>query len=112
MKMFIKPLTSRTVLNQLRREGATLVEATFRCFYVLSNGAADLPALMREWFVEWNGKSHAYRDNSHVGGADKVVGIRDLTAGKRISLCIKKPAKPARQRADALEFMTDFNKAL
>ena len=66
--------------------GQTVIEVTVKRYYVL-NTEADLTSLMQEWFVKFRGRSHAYRDGSHIGGGgDMVQEIRNVTTDKIITL--------------------------
>lgn len=79
MTVFTKDLTSPEVIEALKKEGKVLLEVTIKRHYIVSTGE-DVPRLMADWFVHWNGRSHAYRDGCHVGGGgDAVQQVRDIT---------------------------------
>ena len=85
MKMFTKSPSSPEVIEALKADGQVVVEVTIKRLYILQN-EADLPRLMKEWFVDYRGRSHAYRDGSLVGGTDEVQQVRNLTTGEEITL--------------------------
>jgi hypothetical protein len=83
MKLLTKSPASPEMIEALKAEGQTVVEVTMKRYYIV-HSQPDLPALMQEWFVKYRGSSHAYRDGSHVGGADEVQQVRNLTTGETI----------------------------
>ena len=96
---FIKDPRSAEVLAALRKEGKVLLEVVCTQLYVLDYRYTSPPedealeALCQEWFVEYRGKGHAYRDGAHIGGGDEVSLIKVLTDGKRI-IDLRPPPMP------------------
>jgi len=87
MTVFSKDPRSPEVIEVLKRKGEVLIEVTVKQLFVLHAGDdRSLEELMEEWFVKYRGCSHAYRDGSHIGGADEVVSVMNLTGGKEIAL--------------------------
>jgi hypothetical protein len=80
MTVFTKDPRSPEVLAAMKKDGQVLLEVTFKCLYVLREEPGEaLPGMMKDWFVYWNGRSHAYRDSCHMGGGDEVQQVINLT---------------------------------
>jgi hypothetical protein len=99
MTIFTKDPTSPEVIAQLRRAGQVLLEVTTKQLYLVpASESRDLPALVREWFVTYRGRSHAFRDGSHIGGsADQVRRVRNLTNGGKRVVLRKTPSRKAQK---------------
>ena len=85
MTLLTKSPASPEMIAAMKAEGQTVVEVTVKRYYILHT-QADIASLMQEWFVKYRGSSHAYRDGSHVGGADVVVSVTNATTGQPITL--------------------------
>ena len=85
MTLLTKSPSSPETIAALKKEGQIVVEVTVKRYYILHN-EAGLAHLMKEWFIKFRGRSHAYRDGSHVGGADEVQQVRILTTNETIDL--------------------------
>lgn len=88
MTIFKKPLTDPEVIAHLKAEGKTLIQVETVQYYVIDEPlpGQSLEPLMDEWFVRFRGQSHAYRDGSRVGGADKAITVTVLTQEGRVIL--------------------------
>ena len=85
MNLFLKSPASPTMIETLRKEGEIVIEVTVKQLYILHNSETpSLGELMDEWFVTYQGRGHAYRDGSHVGGADTVLEVKNLSDGGKI----------------------------
>lgn len=96
MTVFTKDPTSPEVIAELKKEGQVLLEVTFKCLYILRGGGEDergLKDMMVDWFVQYNGRSHAYRDGCHMGGGDQVQEVRNLTDGGKVVLALVEVAR-------------------
>jgi len=82
--VFTKPLTAPEVVEALKNEGKVLLQVTKTQFYIAHDDGTPVEALVEDWFVKYNGRSHAYRDGSHVGGADVVTEVKVVTDGNRV----------------------------
>jgi hypothetical protein len=108
MTAFTKDPRSPEVLAVLKKEGRVLLEVTFKCLYVLDNEEnRALPGLVKEWFVTWNGRSHAYRDGCHVGGGNRATEVRNLTNDGKVILT---RADVAEAEGDIAGFTASANK--
>lgn len=98
MTVFSKDPRSPEMLAELKQKGLIVVEATVRQLFILHQAEErSLKETMQDWFVRYNGRSHAYRDGSHVGGADEVQHVCDLTNKCEIVLSM---VQVARTRGD------------
>ena len=80
MTVFTKDPRSPEVLAAIKKDGQVLLEVTTKQLYIAhAEPDGSLTALMKEWFVTYRGRSHAYRDGSHMGGGDEVQLVRNLT---------------------------------
>lgn len=86
MTIFNKPLTDPELLAALKKDGKLVLEVTIKRYYVLHASEQPVEEVVRDWFVKWNGRSHAYRDGSHVGGADQAISAKDLTNDKDVPI--------------------------
>lgn len=111
MTVFTKDPKSPEVLAALKKEGSILVEATFKCLYLLRHGDnGDLPGMMKEWFVDFSGRSHAYRDGCHMGGGDFIQEVRDLTDGGKVILALAQVARAQGELAGYSAFSRGMGK--
>ena len=100
MTIYTKPLTDPEVLASLKEEKKTLLEVKVSQFFIV-----DVPygmtveQIVQDWFVRCRGRSHAWRDGSHVGGGGDVVSeVKVLTEDGRVVLVDydkKQPVGPA-----------------
>ena len=86
MNVLVKDPRSPEMLATLKQNGEVVVEVTVKQLYILHNEPRSLGQVMWDWFVKWRGRFHAYRDSSHVGGADEVVAVRNLTENVDVPL--------------------------
>ena len=86
MIVFTKEPTSPEVVKYFKERGETLIEVTMKRLYVLSAGDGNcIEDVLKDWFITYKGRSHAYRDGSLIGNSDDVIEIRNLTDdGKEI----------------------------
>lgn len=85
MTILSKSPASPEMIEALKAEHQVVVEVTVKRYYVLHKHD-NMEALMKEWFIRYGGSSHAYRDGSHVGGADVIQEVKNLTTNQPISL--------------------------
>jgi hypothetical protein len=68
-----------------KQKGYVVLEVTVKRLYILQGEEGQaLKPLIHEWFGTYRGRSHAYRDGSHVGGGDVVQQVRNLTDGGKV----------------------------
>ena len=107
MTVFTKDPRSPEVLAELKKEGQVLLEVTFKCLYVLRGEAEQgLTEMMKDWFVSYNGRSHAYRDGCHMGGGDAVQLVRNLTDDGKVVLTLADVAHTRGDMAGYAAFST------
>jgi hypothetical protein len=57
-----------------------VIEVTIKQYYITyPHEPLTEEQIKNEWFGTHLNKSHAYKDGSHVGGADEVVEVKFLT---------------------------------
>ncbi len=90
MTIFKKPLTDPEVIAHLKKEGSTLVEVQTTQYFVIEGlQGMKLEDILHDWFIRFKGRSHAWRDASHVGGGDTVSEAKVLTEEGRV-ICLWK----------------------
>jgi hypothetical protein len=86
MTVYTKPLTDPEVIKHLKAEGKVLLEVQTTRYFIVEHPVDNLDAILQEWFVQFRGRSHAWRDGSHVGGGDTVTKVKVLTEDGRVVL--------------------------
>jgi len=62
------------------KEGRKVIEVTVKKYYVTyPHEPLTDEQLKKEWFGDFLNRSHAYKDASHIGGADELVDIKFLS---------------------------------
>lgn len=101
MTIFKKPMDDPEVVAHLKTEGKTLLQVQFTCYYLIDAGHTDMTIeqIVQDWFVDYRGRSHAWRDGCHVGGGgDMATEVKVLTEEGRV-IAVKHEARPATKPA-------------
>lgn len=84
--VLLKHPSNPEVIAQMKKAGQPVLAVTTTRYFILHGGTEGrkIEDIVKEWFVKYNGSSHAYRDGSHVGGADEVSEVKVLTEEGRV----------------------------
>ncbi len=56
-----------------------VLEVTKKTYYILPEGETrSIEEIKQDWFVDYAGRGHAYKDGSELGGKEEVVEIKEL----------------------------------
>lgn len=67
-------------INALLKEGCKVMEVTVKKYYVTyPHEPLSDEQLKNEWFGTHLNRNHAYKDASHIGGADELIDIKFLS---------------------------------
>ena len=62
-----------------KKKGGRVLEVTQKVYYVIPEyEGMSTEEIKEEWFVKFNGRSHAYKDASKIYGAEHIVDIKEL----------------------------------
>jgi len=62
------------------KEGRKVIEVTVKKYYITyPHEPLTDEQLKKEWFGTHLNRNHAYKDSSHIGGADELIDIKFLS---------------------------------
>lgn len=60
--------------------GGRVLKVTVNEYYIIeSYERMSNEEIEDQWFIKFNGQSHAYRDNSILGGQKEIIGVHSLS---------------------------------
>ena len=72
-------MKKKQFLQRMKTEGGTVLEVTTKQLYVIPKRThASINELKKEWFEEYENRSHAFKDANLVSGSNEVIEIKEL----------------------------------
>jgi len=62
-----------------KKEGGRVLEVTTKTYYILEPyEKRPVEEIKQDWFVEYAGRCHAYKDGAKIFGKEEVTEIKEL----------------------------------